>query len=88
MAEEGDLMTMAQIIKKAEKNSGFSTGTNATLVATEHWNRFVEFLNWFGNPDPNSSVNQLAEQAGMTPNDLKNQMAEEARCIMFTRCVK
>ena len=78
-------MTMAQIIKAAERNK---YTTNATLVAAEHWNNFVSFLNWFSNPDPNSSINQLAEQEGITPNELKDYMANEARREMFTRSVK
>jgi len=78
-------MNMADIIKKAERGRGI---TNATLIATEHWNSLVSFLNWFGNPDPNSSINTLAEQAGITPNELKDYMANEAKRLMFTRSVK
>jgi hypothetical protein len=78
-------MKFTDIIKRAERGRGI---TNATLVGTEHWNSFVSFLNWFGNPDPNSPINELAEQAGVTPNELKDHMANEARRLMFVRSVK
>ena len=46
------------------------------------------FLQWFGEPDPHSQINLAADLLGLTPNEFKDQIAHEARRIMFTRSVK
>lgn len=76
---------LSNALKKVEPASG-SACTIADGISRLH--NLQSFLEWFGNPDPNGSVNQVADLLGMTPNDFKDQIAIEARRIMFVRSVK